>query len=174
MKYLIGVLCVLLAPLGGAGVLCVSAVNEASAQTVVIPEKTEVKVLIDPGLTTANEPKKRTLYFKVAESVALFDVVVFEEGASVKATITKFKKRGYLGKPGKIAVTIEAVQAQDGTFIPVRPIRISHQGKSQKTIALPLLLLLGAGYFIKGGAATIPQGETVVVATKERYFFKRD
>jgi len=99
-------------------------------------------------------------------------VMVFEAGAPVLATITKFKKRGHIGSPGKIALQIEAVQALDGTFIPVRKLRVSTKGKSKKTIAIPLLLLLGAGYFIKGGDATIPQGDTVVVRTKERHFFK--
>jgi hypothetical protein len=49
---------------------------------------------------------------------------------------------------------------------------VSTKGESKKTIAIPLLLLLGAGYFIKGGDATIPQGDTVVVKTKKRHFFK--
>ena len=153
-------------------ILCFPAVNEVFAQTVVIPEKTKVKVLIDHSLSTAKNPQSRSVTFKVAEPVSLFDVVVFAAGDPVFAKITEFQNRGHIGKPGKIAVTITSIKAQDGTMIPVRPIRLSHQGESKKTIALPLLLLLGAGYFIKGGDAAIPQGDTVVVATKKRHFFK--
>lgn len=155
--------------------LCASGVTRGSfAQTVVIPEKTPVKVIIDPGLKTSEEPKSRTLYLKVAESISLFDVIVFEKGAPVQSKITEFKKRGPLGKPGKVAVTLEAVQARDGKNIPLKKIRISRQGKSKKHIAFPLLLLLGAGYFIKGGDAEITPGDTLVVETKENHFLKLD
>ena len=153
-------------------VFCVSAVNPVFSQTVLIPEKTEVKVLIEPAFTTAIDPEKQKTQFKIAEPVDLFGVVVFVTADPVKASITEFNKRGHLGKPGKIAVTIEAIQAGDGAMIPVKPKRISHRGESKKTLAYLLLPLLGAGYFIKGGDAAIPQGDTVVVATKERHFFK--
>jgi hypothetical protein len=155
-------------------ILCVSAVNEAFPQTVVIPEETKIKVLIDSDLSTSQDPVNSTIYYKVAESVSLFNVIVIESGNPVKARITEIKKKGPLGKPGKIAVTIESVQAEDGTFVPIKPFRISHKGKSKKTKSLLMLPLLGLGYFIKGGEATIPEGDTLTVKTKARHFLKID
>lgn len=103
-----------------------------------------------------------TVNFEVARNVEVDGKVVIRQGTSAMGTIASVEKRGMIGEPGKIMVSIQDVKAVDDTTVPLRG-SISEEGKSKQLTAILvgiLLCILGL-FLIKGGSAEVPANTEV-------------
>lgn len=102
---------------------------------------------------------------------AKFNVIVNKQtlisaGALGTATISDLKKAGIFGKPGKLELQIQSIQAVDGQQILLSGIPLTLEGKSNAALAWIVSVLLfvttvfggAVGFFIKGKDAEFKAG----------------
>ncbi|HYZ86134.1 MAG TPA: PEGA domain-containing protein [Bryobacteraceae bacterium] len=106
------------------------AVTSASAQQIVIPDGTKVRVQLDQNISSATADEGQTVQLVTVDKVKVGDVVVVEEGARVTGTVVMAKERGRMGKSGKLDFSIDRVRAVDGEWVPVRYEAIKKAGQS--------------------------------------------
>jgi len=88
--------------------------------------------------------------------------VLIAYGADAYGKVTESNKRGMLGKQGRLAFTVERVEAVDGTSVPLRA-QLRTSGKSNKgTVVAAALLLTVLAVFVHGRDVTIPADTEVV------------
>jgi hypothetical protein len=105
-------------------------VSSASAQQIVIPDGTKIRVALDQNLSSATADEGQTVQLVAIDKVKVGDVVVVEEGARVTGTVVMAKERGRMGKSGKLDFSIDRVRAVDGEWVPVRYEAVKKSGES--------------------------------------------
>lgn len=119
-------------------------------------EKVRLIQMEDISSSTANQGDRVQL--AVAEDLKVGDVVVVAKGATAAGTISEAKKKGMLGKGGKLTMSLDFVKAVDGQNIRIRATS-GREGddKLGKTVAIAIL----AGPFallVKGKDAASTKG----------------
>lgn len=122
-------------------------------------EKVRLTLMEDISSATANEGDRVNL--TVAEDVKVGDAVIIAKGATAAGTITETKKKGMLGRGGKLTMSMDQVKAVDGQNIRVRA-KSSREGddKTGKTVAIAVL----AGPF-----ALLVKGKDIAAAKGTEY-----
>lgn len=133
------------------------------AQGVVeIPAGTAVRCTFNEAVNPETAPVGQRLTLSVSEAVVVDGVTVIQVGAPVIAEVTQSQKRGSVGKPAIIGVTLYSVTATDGSSIALSGQKVI-QGESKQTSALVITILCCIlGLLQKGGDAVIPEGSSVV------------
>jgi len=88
--------------------------------------------------------------------------VLVAAGAHALGKVTKSKKRGMFGVPGKLEFNIETVEAVDGGSVPLRA-KIEDTGHSNKgTVIATALLLTVLTVFVRGRDVTVNEGTELI------------
>lgn len=127
-----------------------------------LKEGTPVALSLTQTIDSETAIVGETVEFVVSRDVDIDGTVVIQSGTVATGTIASVEKRGMLGKPGAIMVTLKSTTAVDGTEVPLRG-SISREGSNKQTTALLvgiLLCILGL-FLIKGGSANVPTGTEV-------------
>ncbi|MHA2260724.1 MAG: hypothetical protein ACXACO_22380 [Promethearchaeota archaeon] len=97
----------------------------------------------------------------VARDVDINGKVVIRQGTRATGEVVSVEKKGYVGKPGKIAIAVRSVTAVDGTEVRLRD-TVTQEGKSKETTALLLgLIVCILLLLIKGESSIIPAGTEI-------------
>jgi len=122
-------------------------------------EKVRLVLMQDISSSTANQGDRINL--AVAEDVKVGDIVVIAKGAMGLGSISEAKKKGMLGRGGKLTMALEYVKAVDGQNVRVRA-NAGREGddKTGKTVAVAVL----AGPF-----ALLVKGKDVVSTKGTEY-----
>lgn len=122
-------------------------------------EKIRLVLMEDLSSSTANLGDRIT--FEVAEDLKVGGILVIAKGASGAGTITEAKKKGMLGRGGRLTMSIDQVEAVDGQKVRVRATS-GREGddKTGKTVAIAVL----AGPF-----ALLVKGKDIAVAKGTEY-----
>ena len=144
---------------------------------VVIPSKANAQgkeVTLKAGMpislttmTNANSDKLSsgsTVDFKVVSDVKVNGDVVIPAGSIAKGQVTHVSKSAALGKGGDLTISINSVNAIDGSMIPVSGATISATGDNNTGLAVVCGLFTLFGFLIPGEAAEIPAGAQVQAA----------
>lgn len=115
-----------------------------------------------------NLSEGQTVNVRVKYNVVANKQTLVAAGALGTATVSDLVKPGVFGKPGRIELQIQSVQAVDGQQILLSGIPMNAEGQNKKglawglSIGLFLLTLIGGavGFFIKGKPAEIKAGTT--------------
>lgn len=99
----------------------VAAPSVASAQTLVVPEKTEVILKLLTPLKSGKTPVGEVVEFLVEKAVKAKDgTVLIEDAASAYGSVLESKKSGFFGTPGKLDFKIDFVEAINDVQVPLR------------------------------------------------------
>jgi hypothetical protein len=126
-----------------------------AAEAVKIPSGTVI--LVNPATeispNTSNVGDK--VNFTVINDVKINGNTLIKAGAPATGEVTTATKKGNIGAPAKIGISLKLVQAIDGTWIPINGSKMV-QGDSKQTesIAVSLLRCVFA-LFMKGKDASI-------------------
>ena len=84
--------------------------------------------------------------------------MVIASGAPVVAEVTRSQKKGAVGKPAIIGVTLYSVTAVDGSTVPLMGQKLV-EGENKQTESLVITILCCVlGLLQQGGPASIPEG----------------
>lgn len=132
-----------------------------SAKTIEVPAGTTVLCAFSTAIEPSTATVGQRLTLRVVDAVKVDGVVVIEAGAAVTAEVTRSQKKGAVGKPAVIGVTLFSVAAVDGSSIPLTGQKVI-EGESKQTSSLVITILCCVlGLLQKGGDATIPEGSQI-------------
>lgn len=133
----------------------------ALAATVKLREGTPVILSLSRDVVSEMVRIGDSIDFVVVRDVEVEGKVVINTGTSATGRVLAVEKKGVMGKPGRVEVSIKEVRAVDGTIVALRA-RVGREGKGNQVMAIILGLLCILGFFvIKGGSAVIPSGTEV-------------
>ena len=137
----------------------------ASAATVAVPVGTAVLIVFNNAVDPTMVAPGQTVMLSVVNPVVIDGKTVIQAGASVLAEVTVAEKRGAVGKPAKVGVTLRHVTAVDGTNIPLSGQK-QMEGENKQTTALVVTILCCVlGLLMQGGTTTIPAGSQLQATT---------
>jgi hypothetical protein len=121
----------------GLGVTCgpvrsdaVPAPVNSAVQPVELPEGTPVQMIISQDLQSGVAKVGDSVNFQVLKPVIVDNQVLVPAGSIAYGFVTKSKKPGVFGAPGKLAFTCEAIQLT-GVSVPLRANEESKSGASE-------------------------------------------
>ncbi len=138
----------------------------SAAQTMVtLREGREIEAeMIDDARSGSVAPADE-VRFRVLEAVEVHGQVALPAGSEGALVVGEVERNGMLGKPGRVSFAEGWIEA-GGEKVPVAiKGRSVFKGKSKKTVAVVLTLVL-VGPFIKGGQGGIAAGEHIFVQIK--------
>lgn len=148
-------------------ILAPSVAAQSQSKQVVLKAGTTVILETVTSLSSKSKVSGSTADFKVVTDVRADGVVVIPAGTVALGQVTTVKRPSALGKSGEIAVSLNSVNAIDGTLVPLSGGNTSAIGNDQTGLAIICGLFTLIGFFIHGGQAEIPAGtqlQTVVMA----------
>ena len=99
----------------------VASPSAAWAQSLVVPEKTEVILKLLTPLKSGKTPVGEVVEFLVEKAVKAKDgTVLIEDAASAYGSVLESKKNGFFGAPGKLDFKIDFVEAINDVQVPLR------------------------------------------------------
>jgi len=99
----------------------VAAPSAAWAQSLMVPEKTEVILKLLTPLKSGKTPVGEVVEFLVEKAVKAKDgTVLIEDAASAYGSVLESKKNGFFGAPGKLDFKIDFVEAINDVQVPLR------------------------------------------------------
>lgn len=135
----------------------------AQSKNVVIKAGTPIEVATTSEISTKTHPLGSIVDLKLLNPVMVKKEVVIPAGTIIKGKVTQFKKRTVLGIPGYIAIEANAINAVDGTMVPISGLSYRNEGVSRRGWAwgcgiVGTLALFPFGFLICGGHGVIPAG----------------
>lgn len=108
-----------------------SGTSSESPTPVTIPAGTDLHVIMDTTLSTANAQAGDSFEATVTEPVTVGGRTVIPKDARAKGTVVEARSSGRLSKPALLSVAISSVQA-DGAWVDVHTDPLTLEGKSHK------------------------------------------
>lgn len=133
----------------------------AVAGSVKLADGTVIVVRTLETLNPENLSPGDIIKFEVAEDLKSEGIVVIRKGTAARGEVISAEKTGYVGKAGKIAITVTSTTSIDGQKVPLKgSLTREGEGKTGTSVAVsaficPLALLM------KGENAQIPAGSQV-------------
>jgi hypothetical protein len=136
--------------------------HAAFSRAVEVPPMTPLQVVtmktISPGAVNVGDQ----ISLQVVNDVKIDGVTVIAAGARVMARITQAGVYFSLGRPAVLGLSLESVEAVDGTMVPISG-AVNQAGKDKKIlytlVCMPLVLFKG------GGAADLLAGSQIMANT---------
>lgn len=133
----------------------------AQKEVVTLKSGTPVVLTTTTSLTSKNVIAGSTVDFKVVSDVIADGKVVIPAGTIAKGQVSHANKASALGKGGDLSIAVNAVNASDGTLVPLSGGQISDNGDSKLGLAIVCGLCTLFGFLIHGSQAEIPAGAQV-------------
>lgn len=131
-----------------------------AADKVTIPERTEVKLSLKKELKSGDVKEGAEVPFEVVRDVlGSKNELLIRAGTPAYGKVTESKRRGILGKPGKLNFTCDYIRVADGTRIPLRSQSLASKGKDNQTAAIATAVFLAPiAIFMNGKDVTMKEG----------------
>jgi len=127
--------------------------SQTAAKTVKVRDATLVRLSLKDALTSANARVDDPVRFEVTQDVKVGDLVAIPEGATARGHVVDAKPKTALGRSGKLTLTVDHVEAPDGTSIRLRA------NSTQKSEDPASALLMAPFNLVLGGKdMTLPKG----------------
>ena len=143
---------------------------QANCGKVNLPAGMEIGLKFKNPLSTKSEtapPLNDIIEVAVGDTIA--GVGVLARGGRVYGRVIEFKKPRSVGRGGSIKIELDSIQTVLGKNIQIKPIILSARGKNKRTKAIPLLLLLGYGFFVKGEHAVLGEQEKAITVRTAKF-----
>ena len=127
-----------------------------------IAEGTPIKLELTQTLTSGKAKEGEAVTYRTRDDILVNGEIVIAKGAKGLGKVTESKRRGMLGKKGKLEFTVESVTAMNGTPVPLRT-SIKNSGKSNSGAVIVSALLLSVfAVFVSGRDVTIKEGTEII------------
>ena len=147
-----------------AAALFVMAGTAAHAQTVKVPEGTEVVISVDDKLSSDTSHEGDRFSISLADDIVLADGTKLPAGLKGAGEVTHAKKKGMMGKPGELNVRFDYIKAGD-TKIKLRGQK-GAEGDARYGTTITLTVLFGPLGLIKHGKdVEIKPGQRMTIFT---------
>ena len=133
----------------------------AQARPVVLKAGTTIVLETVNNLSSKEVTQGSTVDFKVVYDIKAGNTVVIPSGTIAKGQVSNVKRAAAIGKPGEITVTLNAINAIDGTLVPISGASSSAVGKDKKALAIVCGIFTLIGLIIHGEEAVLPAGTQV-------------
>lgn len=134
-----------------------------------IPAGIEIPLVLQKEIVSELSLIGSPVYFRVDKDVYANNTLILKEGSFVMGEVTKVKKRGLFGIPGRVEITpSNEVSAISGKKIYIDAPKITKKGTNKIPVSCSVgILFLGWGgpLWFKGGKATIKEGTKIVAVT---------
>jgi hypothetical protein len=131
-----------------------------------LAEGVPVRLVLSQDVKSGRDHKGATVWFTVAEPVRAPDGrVLVAKGSVASGTVIRSEGRRMFGKPGKLEVGVQSVQAVDGSIVPLRVMEnLSERGRSNSdAVAATALLLTPLTLFVRGRDVSMKKGTEMTV-----------
>ena len=133
-----------------------------AVEPVVLKDGTPVMLKTLKEMTSGDIPVGSTVeYVVMRDVVGPGNKVLINRGSRAYGKVIQSRKRGMLGKSGKLEFTVENVAAVDGTNVPLRGSEKSTGRNNAGAVVATVLLLSIFCLFINGRDVTIPPGTEI-------------
>lgn len=140
------------------------AATTVHAQTVKVPEGTEVVISVDDKLSSDTSHEGDRFSISLADDVVLSDGTKLPAGLKGAGEVTHAKKKGMMGKPGELNVRFDYLKAGD-TKIKLRGQK-GAEGDARYGTTITLTVLFGPLGLIKHGKdVEIKPGQRMTIFT---------
>ncbi|MCS7241995.1 hypothetical protein [Candidatus Caldatribacterium sp.] len=142
--------------------------KKASSFTVLVPKGTLVKVALETDLNSEKNEAGDPVPYVVLEDVRIEGVLVIAKNTRGEGRITRVRRRGAFGRPGRIEIDFGTVEAVDGTRVPLtmgeRAIQENKAMAYAVGASIAGLAIFGpvgavAGVFVQGEPAKVEKGK---------------
>jgi len=138
-----------------------------AANTVTVPDGTELSVVTIDEITSKTATEGDQLTFKVEEDVKIGGKVVIAAGTIAKGEVANAKKSGRMGKGGALSIRILSTTTVDNQKIKLRASK-GKEGDDKTGTTVALAVLFGPlGFLKKGKDAKIKPGTKIRAYTDE-------
>jgi hypothetical protein len=129
--------------------------------TIKLPDGEKLRLMLAEDISSATANVGDRITFTVAEEFKVGDVVLISKGAQAVGSITEAKKKGMLGRGGKLNMQMEHVKSVDNQNIRIRA-TAAREGDDQtgKTVAV---------FVLAGPFAVLVKGKDIVVHKGAEY-----
>jgi len=135
----------------------------APPATIKIPYSTPVKLVLLEKLSSATSKVEQAVHLEVTEDVTVHGVVIIRRGAAAGAHVVSVARRGKMGRPGKLDIELDWVEAVDGLSKSIRADPPSPHGTRKSPVILSGAKNLAPFRLIEHGKdVEIPQGSRFV------------
>lgn len=150
--------------------------RKASGFTVLVPRGTLVKIALETDLNSEKNEEGDPVPYVVLEDVRIEGVLVIAKNTRGEGRITKVRRRGAFGRPGRIEIDFGTVEAVDGTRIPLvmgeRAIQENKAMAYAVGASIAGLAIFGpvgavAGVFVQGEPAKVERGKEFYLEVAE-------
>jgi hypothetical protein len=132
-----------------------------------VPEGTEFVAVFTQAISSKSSSNGDAVKLTVGEPVIVNGDTVIRAGAMVRGTITEAKGAGFMGKGGKLNMSLESVSLADGQHAKVRSAK-AKGGDEKRGQTIALTVLFGPiGLLRRGNDAEIKAGTEVHLFTDE-------
>ncbi|MCC6441911.1 MAG: hypothetical protein IT210_00485 [Armatimonadetes bacterium] len=144
----------------------------AQAEEVLVSKGTEIPLKFASSVRSKTSKVGQKVYFTVSQDVVLGSILIVKKGTRTTGTIRAIKRPGKFGKSARVHIDLDAVEAVDGTPIPLQNITRTHkQGETTATAGAASIggaLILGpvgvvSGLFVKGREVEAKPGRALNV-----------
>lgn len=140
------------------------AATTAHAQTVKVPEGTEVVISVDDKLSSDTSHEGDRFSISLVDDIVLADGTKLPAGLKGAGEVTHAKKKGMMGKPGELNVRFDYIKAGD-TKIKLRGQK-GAEGDARYGTTITLTVLFGPLGLIKHGKdVEIKPGQRMTIFT---------
>ena len=133
-----------------------------------VPHGTSVLLVVEELISPETHQVGQRVFLRVAADVKIDDTIVVKKGAVATGEVSVSNKRGLVGSPAEIGITMHTVEAVDGTVIPLSGRKVlKGEAKQTQSIIITILCCVLA-LLQKGGKAEIIVGsqiQAIVVGT---------
>lgn len=130
------------------------------AKNVILPGGVKVDLKLAEPVSSKTANAGDEVNFLVANDVRVGDDVLIKEGARATGTLMDITRKGRIGKPGKLVINIDKVQAVDGKKIPLAG-NIIKEGESKKVASICLCLISLYFLMLRGTDAELAENYPV-------------
>ncbi|MBZ5681275.1 MAG: DUF2846 domain-containing protein [Acidobacteriia bacterium] len=145
--------------------------SSEAPQAVLLEDGTHVRVRTTTFITSKKAKTGDQLSFRVATDVKVGDLVVIPRGAIAQGRVASTQKNRMMGRPGKLVLEVDSVEAITGQSVPVRAnAKLKGEGYTEKAVGQTLdrapwtagtgasVVAVPVFFLFKGDNAEIPEG----------------
>ena len=135
--------------------------QESSSKQVVVKAGTPVILSTTSSVSSKRAATGTSVDFQVVMPVVVEGETVVPAGFVAKGVVSSSNRSSALGKGGDITVSINAINAVDGTLIPISGGTFNVSGRDKTGLSIICGLCTLFGFLIHGQEAEIPVGTQV-------------
>lgn len=150
----------------------ISLAQTSSESAFVLYDGTPVRLQLSREMSSGTATTGETIDFEVMEDVVVEGFVIIPKGSVALGSVIRAKRKGRMGRGGKLDISIDSVRLPNGEKVPLRSVREA-QGNNKTGTMTGAMVVTGVLFFpaaplfllMKGKDIKIPKGAEATAYT---------